>query len=128
MAKLIFKAPYYKPGHGTESGKSRGGYAEYIATREPYLSREGIHNLKQTFATDIFRQELTSIYKKQTEVRDNLKEKYKTRIAKVVAEIKNGDYAISPELVMKMQLLSEKLEKHKGKRCMDTFIKIRKPW
>ena len=233
MAKLIFKAPYYKPGHRTESGKSRGGYAEYIATREgveilrggmlgyigerqgsnglfsdegekinlsaisreidehqgnvwgmiislgredaerlgynsaeqwmnllrshrndiakeihilpsnlrwyaayhnkeknphvhvmvwskeprePFLSREGIHNLKQTFATDIFRQELTSIYKKQTEVRDDLKEKYKNIIAKVVAEIKNGDHAISPELVMKMQLLSEKLENHKGKK------------
>ena len=233
MAKLIFKAPYYKPGHRTESGKSRGGYAEYIATREgveilrggmlgyigerqgsnglfsdegekinlsavsreidehpgnvwgmiislkredaerlgynsaeqwmnllrshrndiakemhilpsnlrwyaayhnkeknphvhvmvwskeprePFLSREGIHNLKQTFATDIFRQELTSIYKKQTEVRDDLKEKYKNIIAKVVAEIKNGDHAVAPELVMKMQLLSEKLEKHKGKK------------
>ena len=76
--------------------------------REPFLSREGIHNLKQTFATDIFRQELTSIYKKQTEVRDDLKEKYKNIIAKVVAEIKNGDHAVSPELVMKMQLLSEK--------------------
>ena len=233
MAKLILKAPYYKPGHRTESGKSRGGYAEYIATREgveilrggmlgyigerqgsnglfsdegekinlsaisreidehpgnvwgiiislkredaerlgynsaeqwinllrsrrndiakemhilpsnlrwyaayhnkeknphvhimvwskeprePFLSREGIHNLKQTFATDIFRQELTSIYKKQTEVRDDLKEKYKNIIAKVVAEIKNGDHAVSPELVMKLQLLSEKLEKHKGKK------------
>ena len=34
MARLILKAPYYKPGHRTESGKSRGGYAEYIATRE----------------------------------------------------------------------------------------------
>ena len=233
MAKLIFKAPYYKPGHRTESGRSRGGYAEYIATREgveilrggmlgyigerqgsnglfsdegekinlsaisreidehpgnvwgmiislkredaerlgynsaeqwinllrsrrndiakemhilpsnlrwyaayhnkeknphvhimvwskeprePFLSREGIHNLKQTFASDIFRQELTSIYKKQTEVRDELKEKYKSTIAKVVAEIKNGDHAVSPELVMKMQLLSEKLDKHKGKK------------
>ena len=233
MARLILKAPYYKPGHKTESGRSRGGYAEYIATREgveilrggmlgyigerqgsnglfsdegekinlsaisreidehpgnvwgiiislkredaerlgynsaeqwmnllrshrndiakethilpsnlrwyaayhnkeknphvhimvwskeprePFLSREGIHNLKQTFATDIFRQELTSIYKKQTEVRDDLKEKYKNIIAKVVAEIKNGDHAVSPELVMKMQLLSEKLEKHKGKK------------
>ena len=233
MARLILKAPYYKPGHKTESGKSRGGYAEYIATREgveilrggmlgyigerqgsnglfsdegekinlsairreidehqgnvwgiiislrredaerlgynsaeqwinllrsrrndiakemnilpsnlrwyaayhnketnphvhimvwskeprePYLSREGIHNLKQTFASDIFRQELTSIYKKQTEVRDDLKEKYKSTIAKVVAEIKNGDHSVPPELVMKMQLLSEKLEKHKGKK------------
>ena len=233
MARLILKAPYYKPGHKTESGKSRGGYAEYIATREgveilrggmlgyigerqgsnglfsdegekinlsairreidehqgnvwgiiislrrddaerlgynsaeqwinllrsrrndiakemnilpsnlrwyaayhnketnphvhimvwskeprePYLSREGIHNLKQTFATDIFRQELTSIYKKQTEVRDDLKGEYKSTIAKVVADIKNGDHAVTPELVMKMQLLSERLQKHKGKK------------
>ena len=233
MARLILKAPYYKPGHKTESGRSRGGYAEYIATREgveilrggmlgyigerqgsnglfsdegekinlsaikreidehqgnvwgiiislrrddaerlgynsaeqwinllrsrrndiakemnilpsnlrwyaayhnketnphvhimvwskeprePYLSREGIHNLKQTFASDIFRQELTSIYKKQTEVRDDLKGKYKSVIAKVVAKIKNGDHAVAPELVMKMQLLSEKLQKHQGKK------------
>ena len=233
MARLILKAPYYKPGHKTESGKSRGGYAEYIATREgveilrggmlgyigerqgsnglfsdegekinlsairreidehqgnvwgiiislrredaerlgynsaeqwinllrsrrndiakemnilpsnlrwyaayhnketnphvhimvwskeprePYLSREGIHNLKQTFASDIFRQELTSIYKKQTEVRDDLKGEYKSTIARVVAEIKNGDHSVPPELVMKMQLLSERLQKHKGKK------------
>ena len=233
MARLILKVPYYKPGHKTESGRSRGGYAEYIATREgveilrggmlgyigerqgsnglfsdegekinlsairreidehqgnvwgiiislrrddaerlgynsaeqwinllrsrrndiakemnilpsnlrwyaayhnketnphvhimvwskeprePYLSREGIHNLKQTFATDIFRQELTSIYKKQTEVRDDLKGKYKSVIAKVVAKIKNGDHAVAPELVMKMQILSERLQKHKGKK------------
>ena len=233
MARLILKAPYYKPGHKTESGRSRGGYAEYIATREgveilrggmlgyigerqgsngllsdegekinlsairreidehqgnvwgiiislrredaerlgynsaeqwinllrsrrndiakemhilpsslrwyaayhdketnphvhimvwskeprePYLSREGIHNLKQTFATDIFRQELTSIYKKQTEVRDDLKGEYKSTIARVVAEIKNGDHSVPSELVMKMQLLSERLQKHKGKK------------
>ena len=34
MAKLILKAPYYKQGHKTEDGRGRGGYAEYIATRE----------------------------------------------------------------------------------------------
>ena len=34
MAKLIFKAPYYKPGHKTDTGQSRGGYAKYIGTRE----------------------------------------------------------------------------------------------
>lgn len=34
MAKLILKAPYYKRGHKTEDGRGRGGYAEYIATRE----------------------------------------------------------------------------------------------
>ena len=30
MARLIFKAPYYKP----KSKVSRGGYAKYIATRD----------------------------------------------------------------------------------------------
>ena len=34
MAKLILKAPYYKPGHKTDTGQSRGGYAKYIGTRE----------------------------------------------------------------------------------------------
>ena len=34
MAKIIVKAPFYKPGHKTESGQSRGGYAHYIGTRE----------------------------------------------------------------------------------------------
>ena len=34
MTKLILKSPYYKPGHRIESGRSRGGYAEHIATRE----------------------------------------------------------------------------------------------
>lgn len=34
MANLIFKAPYYKPNYKTEDGRGRGGYAEYIATRE----------------------------------------------------------------------------------------------
>lgn len=233
MAKLIVKAPYYKPGHTTEKGQSRGSYAEYIAKREgveilrsgmmgyigerqgsnglfsdegekinlsaisreidehpgnvwgfiislkredadrlgynsaeqwmnllrshrndiaremniapenlrwyaayhnkeknphvhmmvwssrpqePYLSRTGIHNIKQTLAGDIFRQDLISIYKRQTEVRDDLKEKYRQRISKLVAEMKDGNHTFSPELIMKMQLLSEKLHKHKGKK------------
>ena len=34
MAKIIVKAPFYKPGHKTETGQSRGGYARYIGTRE----------------------------------------------------------------------------------------------
>ena len=34
MAKIIVKAPFYKPGHKTEKGQSRGGYAKYIGTRE----------------------------------------------------------------------------------------------
>lgn len=233
MTGLILKAPYYKPGHITEKGQSRGGYVEYIAKREgveilrsgmmgyigerrgsnglfsdegmkinlsavskeidehtgnvwgliisltredaerlgyncaeqwmnllrsrrndiaremgiapsnlrwvaayhdkeqhphvhmmvwstnpqePYLSRTGIHNIKQTLAGDIFRQELISIYKKQTAARDDVKEKYRERVKELVTEIQNGSHDFAPELIAKMQLLSEKLEKHKGKK------------
>ena len=34
MARLIFKAPYYQPRSKVPSGSTRGGYANYIATRE----------------------------------------------------------------------------------------------
>ena len=233
MAKIIVKAPFYKPGHTTESGQSRGGYAHYIGTREgveilrsgmagyigerhgshglfsdvgvdvslskiseeidnhpgnvwgfivslkredaervgynsaeqwvnllrsrrniiakemgiapsnlrwvaayhnketnphvhmlvwssrpqePYLSREGIHNIKQTLASDIFRQEHLQIYKKQTEVRDDIKTSCRNRIETLVAEIRSGNHAFSPEIIMKMQMLSEKIQRHKGKK------------
>ena len=233
MAKIIIKAPFYKPGHKTESGQSRGGYAHYIGTREgveilrsgmagyigerrgshglfsdagvdvslskiseeidnhpgnvwgfiislkredaervgynsaeqwvnllrsrrniiakemgiapsnlrwvaayhnketnphvhmmvwsfrpgePYLSREGIHNIKQTLASDIFRQEHLQIYKKQTEARDDIKTSCRNRIEALVTEIRSGKHAFSPEIIMKMELLSEKLSKHKGKK------------
>ena len=233
MARLIVKAPYYKPKHKTAQGQSRGGYVEYVATREgvevlrsgmvgyvgerrgshglfsdegvkvnlsavrreidghpgnvwgfiislkredaerlgyntaeewmnllrsrrndiakemniepgnmrwvaayhnkeknphvhmmvwssrpqePHLSRTGIHNIKQTLAGDIFRQELISIYKKQTTARDDLKERYRERIKELALEVQDGSHTFSPELMMKMQLLSEKLQKHKGKK------------
>ena len=233
MAKIIVKAPFYKPGHTTESGQSRGGYAHYIGTREgveilrsgmagyigerrgshglfsdvgvdvslskiseeidnhpgnvwgfivslkredaervgynsaeqwvnllrsrrniiakemgitpsnlrwvaayhnketnphvhmmvwssrpgePYLSREGIHNIKQTLASDIFRQEHLQIYKKQTEVRDDIKTSCRNRIEALVAEIRSGKHAFSLEILAKMELLSEKLQRHKGKK------------
>ena len=84
--------------------------------REPYLSEVGIHNIKQALATDIFRQDNISIYKKQTEVRDDLKAKFKVRIRELVSEIKSGEHKFTPELISKMQLLSERLENHKGKK------------
>ena len=233
MAKIIVKAPFYKPGHRTESGQSRGGYAHYIGTREgveilrsgmagyigerrgshglfsdegvdvslskiseeidnhpgnvwgfiislkredaervgynsaeqwvnllrsrrnvvakemgitpsnlrwvaayhnketnphvhmmvwssrpqePYLSREGIHNIKKTFATDIYRQEHIQIYKKQTDAREDIKERCRQKIAELCAQINGGNHAFSLEILAKMELLSEKLSKHKGKK------------
>ncbi len=233
MARLILKAPYYKPGHTTRKGQSRGGYAEYIAKREgveilrsgmadyignrrgsnglfsdegtpinlsgihaeidrhpgniwgfiislrredaerlgynsatqwinllrsrrndiakemgiapanlrwvaayhnkevnphvhmlvwssrpqePFLSPKGIHNIKKTLAGDIFRQEQIEIYKKQTEARDDLKERYRQQIAKLTASIRENGSTVSPELYEKFALLCKKVSSHKGKK------------
>ena len=221
MAKIIVKAPFYKPGHTTESGQSRGGYAQYIGTREgveilrsgmagyigerrgshglfsdegldvtlskiseeidnhpgnvwgfivslkredaervgynsaeqwvnllrsrrnviakemgitpsnlrwvaayhnketnphvhmmvwssrpgePYLSREGIHNIKQTLASDIFRQEHLQIYKKQTEARDDIKTSCRNRIeARIIIGHKNDGTPMYKSVFAKTQ-------------------------
>ena len=84
--------------------------------QEPYLSREGIHNIKKTLASDIFRQEHLQIYKKQTEARDDIKASCRNRIEALVAEIRSGKHAFSLEILAKMELLSEKLQRHKGKK------------
>ena len=45
IARLIFKAPYYKFGHKNKSGQGRGGYLKYIATRDGVeLLRSGMVN------------------------------------------------------------------------------------
>ena len=49
MARLIFKAPYYKPGR--KAGKvERGAYAKYIATRDGVeLLRSGIASIEDEY-------------------------------------------------------------------------------
>ncbi len=84
--------------------------------QEPFLNVDGIHDIKQTIAGDIFRQEMYSVYKEQTQVRDDIKVQFRTRMADIVKNIQNGSYEITPELVMKFSLLNEKLSNHKGKK------------
>ena len=233
MAKLILKAPYYKPGHKTEEGRGRGGMLEYVATREgvellrgglvdyigtrkgscglfsdkdvtinlkelseeinehrgnvwtlifslkredaerlgyntaeqwmyllrsrrndiakemnidpmnfrwyaayhnkeknphvhmlvwsdrptePYLSPTGIHNIKQKIAGDIFRYEMMSVYKKQTEVRDGLKDEFRQRLRELADKLQKDPGEISPELYQNFCLLCQNLSEHKGKK------------
>ena len=233
MAKLILKAPYYKPGHKTEDSRGRGGMLEYVATREgvellrgglvdyignrkgscglfsdkgvtinlgelskevsehagnvwtlifslkredaerlgyntaeewmhllrsrrndiakemnidpmnlrwyaayhnkeknphvhmlvwserasePYLSPIGIHNIKQKIAGDIFRYEMMSVYKKQTEVRDGLKEEFRQRLRELARQLQTSPGEISPEFYQRFSLLCQNLSEHKGKK------------
>lgn len=84
--------------------------------QEPYLSTVGIENIKKDIASDIFRQDNISIYRKQTNASDSLKEEYRIRIASLTDDIHKGSLSIPQELLKKFTELSEKLSKHKGKK------------
>ena len=84
--------------------------------QEPHLSTVGIHNIKQTIANDIFRQDLVSVYKKQTRTRDNIKIEFRNRLAEIFNDISIASIADDDELVLKFQMLRLKLDQHKGKK------------
>ena len=84
--------------------------------QEPHLSTVGIHNIKQTIAKDIFRQDLISVYKEQTQARDDIKLAFGSRMEEIIEEISGGTIEYDSEIVLKLQFLSEKLSEHKGKK------------
>ncbi len=84
--------------------------------QEPHLSTVGIHNIKQTIAKDIFRQDLISVYKEQTQARDDIKLAFSSRMAEIIDEISDGTIKYNSEIVLKLEFLSEKLSEHKGKK------------
>ena len=83
---------------------------------EPFLSRTGIHNIKKEIAGDIFRDDLLSVYKEQTEKRDELRAYFRERMAGIAEEIRAASDLGMPELEMKFVQLSEKLKRTKGKK------------
>ena len=81
---------------------------------EPYLSRKGIEKIKQTFATDIFREELYSVYSKQTEARTRIREAYRRRMDELTVACERKEPPT--ELSLKLESLARRLKKHKGKK------------
>ena len=91
---------------------------------EPYLSRRGIEKIKQTFATDIFRQELYSLYSKQTEARDRIREEYRARMEEIVDEADNTPGR--EDLALRLQDLAVMLNRSKGKKVYGYLSKTQK--
>jgi len=83
--------------------------------KEPHLDKNGIHNIKQTIAGDIFRQELYCVYQKQTEHRDAIRRDFREKMQEIVSQI-NGASFDNPVLEQKLILLSERLKNVKGKK------------
>ena len=86
-----------------------------IDPKEAYLSQRGIENIKQELAKEIFRQDQISIYQKQTEYRDQLRQRSRESISDIVAKINTGSYQ-NPTVEALLLDLSDQLSRTTGKK------------
>ena len=82
---------------------------------EAYLTEKGIENIKSNLAKVIFRQDLISIYQKQTEHRDKLRAEASDIVEDLVSKI-NSEIYISTSIQHKLLELADRLSKTKGKK------------
>ena len=82
---------------------------------EAYLTEKGIENIKSNLAKVIFRQDLISIYQKQTEHRDRLRAEARDIVENLVSKI-NSEIYISASIQNKLLELADRLSKTKGKK------------
>ena len=103
--------------------------------KEPRLTKDGIYNIKHTIAKDIFRQELYSVYSRQTHARDNIKMQFRERLEEILAEMQASSIDEHGELALKFQTLAGRLAQHKGgkvygyldkdtKKMVDEIVKL----
>lgn len=82
---------------------------------EAYLTEKGIENIKSNLAKLIFRQDLTSIYQKQTEHRDKLRAEARDIVENLVSKI-NSEIYVSASIQHKLLELADRLSQTKGKK------------
>ncbi len=82
---------------------------------KPYLSKQGVMNLRSSFAKDIFAQDLLCVYEKQTEHRDALRQQSRDAIAEIVEKINAGAFD-NPKLEEMLTELAGRLSKTGGKK------------
>ena len=83
--------------------------------KQGYLSREGIDKIRSAFATDIFHDDLQSIYQEQTLSRDELKSISQEQVHQMVMQIQNSTLN-NPQLEKLVKKLHEQLQTVSGKK------------
>lgn len=84
----------------------------------PYLSKQGVMNLRSSFAKDIFAQDLYFVYEKETERRSELRQQSRELITEIVSKINTGSYE-NPKLEEMLLQLADRLSKTGSKNSTD---------
>ena len=80
-----------------------------------YLSKEGVQNLRSTLGKEIFAQDLITKYQEQKAHRDSLRTESKDLVARIIAQINEGNFD-NPVLESKLLELSKILSETGGKK------------
>ena len=87
----------------------------YSVGKEPYMTKEGLLNLKSVFARAIFHQDLIQIYDTQTRYRNEFNADVKTLVTQIVADLNENTYRDDTVALMLRQLAA-RLQATKGKK------------
>lgn len=86
-----------------------------VNTREAYVTKQGIENIRGSLAREIFRQDLMQIYEKQTERRNVLNKQSREAMQDILSQIDSGVYA-NKNIEEQITFLAERLKYISGKK------------
>ena len=87
----------------------------YSVGKEPYMSEQGILEMKSAFAREIFKQNLIQVYTEQTKQRNILKGESKDILSGIAEDISDNGYN-NETIELMLKKLSEQLANTKGKK------------
>lgn len=82
---------------------------------EGFLTKQGMEKIRSALAQEIFRQDLVSVYQRQTTHRDQLRRVSREKIAGLVQQI-SGGVCENPQVELLLRELAWQLSKVKGKK------------
>ncbi len=87
----------------------------YSVGKKPYMSQQDLMKLKESFAHEIFKQDLLTTYQEQTSNRNLLKEETGDLVRSIIRSINTGTFE-NLKLERMLRELSAQLQKAKGKK------------
>ena len=83
--------------------------------KEGFLTKQGMEKIRSALAQEIFRQDLVSVYQRQTTHRDELRRASREKVAGLVQQI-SGGVCENPKLESMLRELADRLSNVKGKK------------
>ena len=87
----------------------------YSVGKKPYMSQQDLMKLKESFAHEIFKQDLLTTYQEQTSQRNLLKKETTDLVRSIIRSINTGTYE-NVHLESMLRELSAQLQQAKGKK------------